>query len=318
MLLILTHENADFDAVASQVAASKLYPEGLPLLSWRVNRNVNQYLTLYWDAFGLARPDDWKRQRVSRVVLVDTSSLPSVRGIRSDKVQVQVIDHHVETEADRMSWTYHTEQVGATTTILVEMLQSAGIGLTMNEATLLLLGIHEDTGSLVYDSTTARDAQAASWLMEQGAQLAIIRRFLNVPLSEQQQLLYELLLQSVEWIRIEGQSIIISAVVAPSDFEDEISAVAHRLRDTLMPDAMFILVQIKDRHVQLVARSTTDKIDVALVAHSLGGGGHERAAAATIMDHDLNHVKARLSDLIPSAVEPLTKVAKIMSYPFWA
>jgi tRNA nucleotidyltransferase (CCA-adding enzyme) len=309
MLLILTHENADFDAVASQVAASKLYPEGLPLLSWRVNRNVNQYLTLYWDAFSLARPDDWKRQRVSRVVLVDTSSLPSVRGIRSDKVQVQVIDHHVETETDRVSWTYHREQVGATTTILVEMLRLAS-----NEATLLLLGIHEDTGSLVYDSTTARDAQAASWLMEQGAQLTIVRRFLNVPLSEQQQLLYELLLQSVEWIRIEGQSIIISAVVAPADFEDEISAVAHRLRDTLMPDAMFILVQITDRHVQLVARSTTDKIDVASVAQSVGGGGHERAAAATIMDQDLVHAKARLSDLIPSAVEPLTKVAKIMSY----
>jgi tRNA nucleotidyltransferase (CCA-adding enzyme) len=56
MLLILTHENSDFDAVASQMAASKLYPEGVPLLSWRVNRNVNQFLTLYWDAFDFVRP----------------------------------------------------------------------------------------------------------------------------------------------------------------------------------------------------------------------------------------------------------------------
>ena len=47
MLLILTHENADFDAVASQVAAHKLYPEGVPLLSWRVNRNVEQFMALY-------------------------------------------------------------------------------------------------------------------------------------------------------------------------------------------------------------------------------------------------------------------------------
>ena len=47
MLLILTHENADFDAVASQLAAHKLYPEGVPLLSWRLNRNVNQFLNLY-------------------------------------------------------------------------------------------------------------------------------------------------------------------------------------------------------------------------------------------------------------------------------
>jgi nanoRNase/pAp phosphatase (c-di-AMP/oligoRNAs hydrolase) len=33
-------------------------------------------------------------------------------------------------------------------------------GLTEAEATLLALGIHADTGSLCYDSTTARDATA--------------------------------------------------------------------------------------------------------------------------------------------------------------
>jgi nanoRNase/pAp phosphatase (c-di-AMP/oligoRNAs hydrolase) len=81
MLLILTHENADFDAVAAQFAAHKLYPEGLPLLSRRVNRNVNQFLTLYWDVLPFMRPADWQRRRIERVLLVDTQSLPSVRGL---------------------------------------------------------------------------------------------------------------------------------------------------------------------------------------------------------------------------------------------
>jgi tRNA nucleotidyltransferase (CCA-adding enzyme) len=67
MLLLLTHENADFDAVASQLAAQKLYPEGLPLLSWRINRNVEQFLTIYWDALPFLRAVDWQRKRVSRV-----------------------------------------------------------------------------------------------------------------------------------------------------------------------------------------------------------------------------------------------------------
>ncbi len=314
MLLILTHENADFDAVASQLAAHKLYPEGIPLLSWRVNRNVEQFLTLYWDAFPFLRPVDWQRRRVERVVLVDTLALPSVRGLRPDKVRVQVIDHH-EMNAEREKlWSYHTEQVGATTTLLTEMLQEGGMALSVNEATLLLLGIHEDTGSLVYDTTTARDAQAAAWLLEQGANLSVVRQFLNIPLSVEQQILYDQLQEAAEWLKIEGRTIVIAAVKAPVGFNDEISAIAHRLRDALMPDGLFLIVQLKYNHVQLVARSGTDQVDVSIIAKVLGGGGHSRAAAATIMDRDLKDVHKEILEVLPSAVKPMAKVAQIMSF----
>ena len=314
MLLILTHENADFDAVASQLAANKLYPEAIPLLSWRVNRNVLQYLNLYWDAFSFVRPGDWKRQRVNRILLVDTLALPSVRGVRPDRVQVQVIDHHELDDDSDSSWTYHVETVGATTTMVVEMLQEAGLNLTVNEATLLLLGIHEDTGSLVYDTTTSRDVLAAAWLLEQGAQLSVLRRFLNIPLSEQQQQLYELLKESVEWITIEDQTVAIATAVAPEGFEDEISAVAHRFRDAMTPDGLLILVQLKYNHIQLVGRSSTNHFDVSEIAQSLGGGGHNRAAAATIMDRRLEEVRDEVKTLLPQCIRPMAKVAQIMSY----
>ena len=81
MLLILTHENSDFDAVASQLAAQKLYPEGVPLLARRVNRNVKQFMALYWDSLPFMRMEEWKRQRVDQVVLVDTQTVPGVRGL---------------------------------------------------------------------------------------------------------------------------------------------------------------------------------------------------------------------------------------------
>jgi tRNA nucleotidyltransferase (CCA-adding enzyme) len=169
MLLILTHENADFDAVASQLAARKLYPEGTALLSRRVNRNVNQFLALYWDALPFMRPDDWQRQRVQQVILVDTQSLPTVRGVRPEKTPVQVIDHHEPSkEQHKAPWNYHVEPLGAATTLLVELLEEGGHTLSPIEATLLLLGIHEDTGSLTYDTTTARDARAAAWLVALG------------------------------------------------------------------------------------------------------------------------------------------------------
>jgi tRNA nucleotidyltransferase (CCA-adding enzyme) len=179
---------------------------------------------------------------------------------------------------------------------------------------LLLLGIYEDTGSLNYDTTTPRDAQAAAWLLEQGAQLAIVRRFLNIPLSEAQQALYERLQQAVEWPRMAGHSIALSAVQASRNFEDEISAIAHHMRDDLICDALILLVQLKPNYVQLVARSTNDYVDVGKLARNFGGGGHERAAAATIMERDLEGVRQEVLDLLPEVVRPIATVAQIMSY----
>ena len=57
--------------------------------------------------------------------------------------------------------------------------------LTSLQATLLALGIHEDTGSLTYPSTTYRDARALSWLLEpeRSVNLEVLGQFLNHPLS---------------------------------------------------------------------------------------------------------------------------------------
>lgn len=310
MLLILTHENADFDAVAAQLAAHKLHPDGVPLLSRRVNRNVRQFLALYWDSLPFMRAEEWQRQRVDRVILVDTQAVPGIRGLRQE-TPVRLIDHHSPEGIDP-AWDAHVEQVGATTTLLVEQLRERGRTLTTVEATLLLLGIYEDTGSLTYGTTTARDARAAAWLLEQNADLATVRRFLDIPLSDAQQDLYDRLQKGIDWQRIEGRAIALAEATAPADFDDEISAVAHRLRDALNPDGLIVLVKLP-QHVQLVARSTSDGVDVSIIARALGGGGHGRAAAATIMDLSLADARARVRELLPGAVQPMVRVAAIMS-----
>ncbi len=311
MLLILTHENADFDAIASQLGAHKLNPEGVPLLPRRINRNVMQFLTLYWDVLPFMRPTDWQKRRVDEILLVDTHSMSSVRGV-GKKSTIRVIDHHLD-QKRRDGWTYHVEPVGATTTLCVEQLSKSGLALTNEEATLLMLGIYEDTGALTYDTTTSRDIRAASWLLEQGAQLSVVRRFLNIPLTEVQRQLYELLQGSARWLTVHGQTIVIASAAAPEDFDDEISSVVHRLRDALGPAGLFVLVQL-GRDVQLVARSSRDAVDVAYVAKALGGGGHSRAAAAMIVERPLSEVIADLEKVLPKAVAPMARVVQIMSY----
>ena len=44
------------------------------------------------------------------------------------------------------------------------------ISLTEEEATLMAMAIHEDTGSFTFDTTTPRDLEALAWLLRQGAQ----------------------------------------------------------------------------------------------------------------------------------------------------
>ena len=309
--VILTHEHTDFDGLASLLAASKVFVNAIPVLPRRPNRNLRHFLTLYWDALPFVPPDDLPRARVECAIIVDTQSILTVKGMGAD-TKIHFIDHHRLDRELKPGMTFEGEEIGAATTLLVEKICRAGTSLTPIEATLLLLGIYEDTGSLSYANTTPRDMKAAIWLIEQGGKLEVVNDFLHYPLSNGQRALYEQLLEKSQTYRFNGQSVVVSAVKA-AGYVEEISTLAHKLRDLLEPDALFLLVDLGD-HLQMVARSTTDTIDVSAVAAEFGGGGHTRASAALIRGPSLEEVKARLLELLGVHVQPSVTVAQIMSH----
>jgi tRNA nucleotidyltransferase (CCA-adding enzyme) len=65
--------------------------------------------------------------------------------------------------------------------------------------------------------------------------------------------------------------------------------------------------------VQLIARSTSDKIDVSGIAAHFGGGGHPRAAAALIKSGDRDSILAETLEILPDYIQPAITVAQIMS-----
>ncbi|MBN1260366.1 MAG: CBS domain-containing protein [Anaerolineae bacterium] len=314
MQVILTHENADFDAIASLLGAHKLYPGAQPVLPRRINRNVQAFLALYRAELPFVDPTALPRGRhVRRVILVDTQSLTSVRGMGPKIDEVLVIDHHERPETLPEGWTFRGEPLGATTTMLVEALSTRLIPVTRIETTLLLAGIYEDTGSLTFPSTTSRDMRAAAWLLDRGASLEIVNNFLHHPLTPGQQWLYEQLLDRLETLQIEGHAVAVSWAQAPEGMDEEISTLAHKLRDLLEPSALFLLVGL-DGNTQLVARSTTDDIDVSEVARHFGGRGHSRASAALLRDRALSGVLAELREILPRFVRPRLTVRDLMSH----
>jgi len=58
------------------------------------------------------------------------------------------------------------------------------VKLTAEEATVLMAGIYEDTGFLTYPSTTAKDFEAAAFLLKKGADLSVVSDLLKRELKE--------------------------------------------------------------------------------------------------------------------------------------
>jgi len=178
MNIILTHEQTDFDGLASLFGAYLINEHMLPVLPRRINRNVRAFITLYGAVLPFVDPRDLGKPTIKSVCLVDTQSFVSIKGMNAN-TRVSVIDHHPPRPHLSEDWDVTIEMTGANTTIFVEAIQERGIPLTIVQATLLLLGIYEDTGSLTYVRTISRDLLAAAYLLEQGANLSIASDFLN-------------------------------------------------------------------------------------------------------------------------------------------
>jgi tRNA nucleotidyltransferase (CCA-adding enzyme) len=310
MHIILTHEQADFDAIASLLGAHLVDETAVPVLPRRMNRNVRGFIMLYGAELPFVDPRDMTGERINDVTLVDTQSLVSIKGMGAH-TRVKVIDHHPVREDLPEDWQVTSEEVGATATLFVEALRDRDSLLGAIQATLLLLGIYEDTGSLTYTRTTPRDLNAAAFLLSHGASLEVAADFLNHPLSVQQQTLYDDLRKEAKTYHVHGHTIVVACGKA-QDVDEEFSSVAHKLRDLLDPDALFALLAIRGG-VQMIARSTSDNIDVSKIAEHFGGGGHERAAASLIKDRDLESVCEELVEILDRHVRPAITVAHIMS-----
>ncbi len=320
MKVILTHEQADMDALASQLGAWLLFPDALPLLPRNINRNGRRYLQNFGDDLPYITFDELPREKIEVLILVDTQSMITLKGM-TDETQVVVFDHHPLREDIDPDWELHLVQFGSNASQMVDRIREKRIDLNILEATTLALGLYEDTGSFTYGSTTQEDLQAAAYCIEQGANLDTVGQFLYPPLSPGQRALYDRLMKNIKTLLVEDQTIL-AAKADAMDVQDEISSIAHKMRDVLNPDALLLLVSTQ-QGIRLVARSTTDQVDVSSIAEEMGGGGHKRAASALLrpeehLDDEETHqfleeqFKTMLSNL-ERHVSPAVTVAGIMS-----
>lgn len=317
MEIITTHTNTDLDALASMVAAQKLYPGAVMVFPGKLSRNVEEFMALHKDTLNVRPVRDINPELVEMVILVDTKSPGRLAKLAQllDKpgMEIHIYDHHPRGDGDVRGKLEIVETVGATTTLLVERIRERKIELTPMEATILSLGIYEDTGSLVFSSTTARDAEAVAYLLAQGANLAVVADFLGRPLTEDQRDLLKALLVSAERYDINGIKFLI-AKGNVDEFVGGLALLTHKLADFAHLDAVFAVVEMEDR-VHVVARSSVPEVNVKDILGELGGGGHPAAASATVKKALVEDVANRLLEAIRANVRAPVTAMEIMSSP---
>ena len=318
MRIVTTHKNTDFDAFASVIAAAILYPGAHPILPRNLNPNVKAFLSIHKDVFSVSTADDIELEDVTGLIVVDVNTwerLDRMDRLKTrDNLEIFVWDHH--TDPGNIAADFKCQETaGATVTLLVRELRKEGHLPTPIQATLMLAGIYEDTGNLMFPSTTAADAYAAAFLLEHGADLSIIRTFLRPAYGEKQKEILFQMLQSATRVKLSGHSISINKIDV-SGYVDSLAVVVRMYMEILNVDAAFGIFIDKQRdRCMVIGRSTVEGFDVGSIMRSMGGGGHPNAGSALLKSLDSNAVEGRLKELIAGKQPASVQISDLMSFP---
>jgi tRNA nucleotidyltransferase (CCA-adding enzyme) len=317
MDLILCHTTADFDTLGAAVGLARLKPGARIVLTGGSHPAVRDFLALHRDEYPLIERRSVRADQVRSVMVVDTQWRDrlgkAAEWLDLPEVEVTLYDHHLEANSDIRATCTEVEDVGATTTLIVERLRSQGITLTVPEATVMALGIHVDTGSLTFDHTTVRDATALTWLMEQGASLRAIAEYVEPGLSPQFQDLLSVALDQMQTETIHGMTLA-WVVLHTETFVPGLSSLASRLLSLTESDILLLAAHYSpsgaaDDRLTIIGRvrgglrGASQDINLDEILRPFGGGGHPKAAVATLRGGDpdalLEQVLSQLRDRIP-------------------
>jgi tRNA nucleotidyltransferase (CCA-adding enzyme) len=315
MELIATHIGADFDAFASMLAAKKLHRGAQLFFPGSREESLRRMLELGLVEFEELRQRQIDPAEIERVILCDSRQRRRI-GVLAEwlaarpGIEVTAYDHHPASDDDlELAGGIVDPGVGATSTLMTEALRGEGLRVSPMEATLLLMGIYEDTGSLTYASTSPRDFAAASWLLEQGGDLAAVRRWAVYRLDSVHLDVLHRMTRQIELVRIRGHRVGLVALEL-GEFVDELAPLVSRCVELFELPLLFALFGDGD-HVTLIARGDAPGVDLGKLAEAFGGGGHPTAAAARVAGRTALEVREEVLVLLGRELPQAARAADL-------
>lgn len=191
------------------------------------------------------------------------------------------IDHHVSNNsfADE---NYIFPEASSTSELIFELLEEERI--TREIAECIYVGMVHDTGVFQYSCTSAKTMNAAGVLMDKGINFSkIVDDTFYTKTFAQNQILGQALLNS----RLYLEGAVIATAVTLEEMEryqvlpKHLDGIVSQLRVTKGVEAAIFLYENEDHTWKLSMRSN-GRTDVAKIAMKYQGGGHVRAAGATM------------------------------------
>lgn len=319
MIIATTHKNTDFDALASVIAATLIYPDCVGVIPKMTNKNVDQFLSTHKTAFNLILPNEIDPEKIAKLIVVDTDQWQRLD--RMDKLKkrqdlsIELWDHHMTGTGDIKADNIRKEHIGATVTLFIREMQKRKMTLSPLNSTILLIGLYEDTGHLSFPSTTAEDARAAAYLLENNADLNVAGFFLNPPYEEnQKEILFEMM-KVTEKQTINGHTIGFNAISLDKKVTN-LAAIVNMYRKIINVEALFVIFKTDSRNT-VIGRSGQENIHIGEIMKSLGGGGHAGAGSATVKTSvmGLDDIKQQICGILAASKTESARISDIMSFP---
>ncbi|HJO62418.1 MAG TPA: DHHA1 domain-containing protein, partial [Desulfobacterales bacterium] len=318
LTIIASHINADFDALSSMLAAQKLYPDSVVVFPGSQEKNLrNFFISSMAYLFNMADIKDIDFSKIKRLVIVDAKQAGRIGKLsallENPEIEIHIFDHHPPMTGDiKGDYEIH-RSTGANVTILIEIIKKRRIDISPDEATIMCLGLFEDTGSFTFPSTTERDFMAAAFLVSKGANLNTISNLIAREISPVQVTLLNEMIQAVMYYNISGIEIAVTKITT-DNYVPDFAFLVHKMLKMEDFNAI-IAIGLMGSKIYIVARSKVPEVDVGAIVTPLGGGGHHYAAAATIKDKTLAQTEHQLLAILDSQIKSSRQAKDLMTSP---
>jgi phosphoesterase RecJ-like protein len=194
------------------------------------------------------------------------------------------IDHHVGPVRLPAGPCLIAPEATATAELVFDLASAAGWPLTPESAQALYVGLLTDTGGFRFSNTTARALRIAAALLEKGVDPESIYAavYASAPegrvrlLAEVLQTLVVELDVGLAWVSVPPDALRRHEATA-----DDLDGIVEFPRSIAGVRLALLFRQIANGRIKVSFRSMGE-VDVAALAHQFGGGGHHRAAGASL------------------------------------
>ena len=285
--IIAGHKEPDGDCVGSQLALrSLLLRLGKKAIVCSAGPFKRTEIRDYTDQF----TDISEKNENEKVIIVDCSGMERTGSLHEvlEKYPCAIIDHHdsvTHSPSSQQAPVYIVPDSPSCTLLIEKLIIAMGLEPTKEEASLLLFGICTDTGFFRHLTEEDDDVfEAAARMLRYGANPKEIYQKMNGGKSFNSRILMGHILSRAE--EFYNGRLLIS-----SETHEEFSSFGFEARDSDAINKMLqsvegveatAIIRQEDEENCTVSLRSADKVDVAQIASSLGGGGHRNASGLTI------------------------------------